>query len=137
MSVERALYQRLTIGAPNVSALVGTRIYPMVAPLAVSMPFCTFARISTDRVRSLSGPSGLAMARFTLDALALTYPECRAAADALRRRMDGWRRLEVGAGWSCNVKASSLLSDADLHEPDAEPALFRATLDFMITYEET
>ena len=135
MSAERALFARLTVGNPI--AAVGARVYPVAAPLSVAMPYCVFARVSAQRVRSTMAPSGLTMARFQIDTYAEGYLTSRDVADAIRKRLDGWRGLVTGSGWSCRVEGSSLLSDQDLHEPDIRPvAVFRVSQDFLIQYIE-
>lgn len=133
MSLERALFARVT-GDAAVSALIGDRLFPNVAPLGTDAPFATYQRISATRVRSLTQRSGLAMARMQLDCMAETYAGARALADAVRQALDGFR----GAAGSppVTIEASSIQSDQDLYEDAAEPPLHRVSMDFMLTYRE-
>jgi hypothetical protein len=134
VSVERALYTRLT-AAPALA--FGNRVYPVAAPLAVAFPYVVYARVSAVRARGTVGPSGLVSARFQIDTYSDGYAGCRAAADAIRKRLDGFRAVVTGSGWSCRVEGVSLLSDQDLHEPEIRPeALFRVSQDYVIHHIE-
>lgn len=135
MSLERALYARLTVGNPI--AAMGLRVYPVAAPLSVAMPYLVYARVSARRVRDFIGPSALAMARMQLDIYAADYTQARAVSDAVRKRLDGFRGVVSGTGWTCSVEGCSLLSDQDLHEPDIRPvAIFRVSQDYSFHYIE-
>jgi hypothetical protein len=134
VSLERALYARLTL-APALP--IGTRVYPVAAPLAVAFPYAIYARVSAVRARGTTAPSGLTSARVQIDVYSDAYTGARAAADAIRKRLDGWRALVTGSGWSCRVEGTSLLSDQDLHEPEIRPeALFRVSQDYVIHHIE-
>lgn len=135
MSVERALYARLTAGSPI--TLLGDRVYPNAAPLGVMVPYLVYARVSATRARSTRGPSGLVAARYQLDIYASTFPNARAVAEAVRKRLDGWRGVLAGPGWSCRVEAVSLVSDQDLYEPEIKPEpLHRVSMDFFVHHRE-
>jgi hypothetical protein len=135
MSVERALFNRLTAGTPIAS--LGNRLYPVAAPARVQMPYATYARVSALRARDTLGPSGLVSARFQIDTYANNYADARAVAEAIRIRLDGYRGTITGSGWSCRIEGISLITDQDLHEPDIEPqALFRVSQDYLIHHIE-
>jgi hypothetical protein len=135
MSVERALFHRLTNGTPI--AQLGNRLYPVAAPARVQMPYATYARVSAVRARHTLGPSGLVSARFQIDIYAAAYATARAVSDAIRTRLDGFRGTITQPGWSCRIEGISLVSDQDLHEPEIEPqALFRVSQDYLIHHIE-
>jgi hypothetical protein len=135
VSVERAIYARLTVGNP-IPAL-SVRLYPVAAPAAVTMPYAVYARVSAVRARGTTGPSGLVSARFQIDVYGATYTSARDVAQSIRARLDGFRGTVSGAGWSCLIEGVSLLSDQDLHEPDIRPeALFRVSQDYLIHHIE-
>ena len=66
MPIEPAL-RAYVLADPAVSALIGTRWYPVVLPQSTAFPAVTYQRITTTRVGSHHGPSGLAAARFQID----------------------------------------------------------------------
>lgn len=115
---------------PLVTTLVGTRVYPLELPQGVTLPAITYQRISGPRVRSQSGPSGLAHPRIQLNCWARDYAGAVQLADVVRRALDGYR----GAMGSTIVQASFLDNDLDGHEPDT--GLWRRTLDVILWHEE-
>lgn len=135
MSVERAIFTRLTAGVPIPD--LADRLYPVAAPARVQMPYGVYARVSAGRTRGMLGPTGLVSARFQIDLYGAAYGAVRALADAVRRRLDGFRGVISGVGWTCRIEGVSLLSDQDLHEPDITPeALFRVSQDYLIHHIE-
>ena len=131
MSVERALYALLT-GDAGVSALIGARLYPVIAPLGTAAPYATYQRISARRVRSLTQRSGLSFARIQVDALATTYAGARGLADAIRTTLDGYR----GTAGGIAIESATLQSDQDIYEGEAEPPLYRVSQDYMLAHTE-
>jgi hypothetical protein len=88
-SPEAAVRNRLVTTAA-VAALVGTRVYPVIAPADAALPFVTWRRTSIQRQHSLSGPIGVPMVMLTVDAFATTYEAVRDLADTVRVSLDGW-----------------------------------------------
>jgi hypothetical protein len=125
MLLDDALFERLTGGAA--SALVGQRVYPVIAPQNVAYPCITWQRISRTEVFSLEGPSGYADARVQIDCWAKTYGEARAVANAVRDDLNGWDN-EGQPIADCRLDSAR-----DLYDPAAEPKLYRSSLDFILT----
>lgn len=88
-SPEAAVRNRLVTTAA-VTALVGSRVYPVIAPADADLPFVTWRRTSIQRQHSLSGPVGVPMVMLTVDAFATTYEAVRDLADTVRVSLDGW-----------------------------------------------
>ena len=93
--VETALYTILS-GDAGVTALISTRMYPVVIPQDVSLPAVAYQRISTARVYSHDGPSCLARPRFQFSCTATTYSAARAVANAIRAALDGYNDTANG-----------------------------------------
>lgn len=129
--MEAALFKHLSTQA-GVTALVGTRIYPLVLPQNVAYPAIRYQRISTPRVYSKSGPSGDSRPRLQIDCWALTYGDAKRLADAVETAMKGF------AGTHNGHRVASVVCDdeQDGYEPDPAPPVYRRTLDFLIWYEE-
>lgn len=94
-TIEEAL-RTVLIGNVGVSALVGTRVYPVVAPQGASLPAVVYQRISANRQHHLQGPSGLTQVRMQFTAIATTYSAMKALANALRQALDGYRNTVSG-----------------------------------------
>jgi hypothetical protein len=88
-SPEAAVRNRL-VTTPAVTAIVGSRVYPVIAPADADLPFVTWRRTSIQRQHSLSGPVGVPMVMLTVDLFATTYEGVRELADAARVSLDGW-----------------------------------------------
>jgi hypothetical protein len=74
----------------DVTALVGSRIYPVLAPATAPLPFVTWRRAAVTRGQALSGPIGTPTVSLSLDIFADTYETAREIADRCRRALDGW-----------------------------------------------
>jgi hypothetical protein len=73
-----------------VAALVGTRVYPVIAPATADLPFVTFRRSGIQREHTLSGPMGMPVVQMTVDMYATTYEGVRELADRVRLSLDGY-----------------------------------------------
>lgn len=87
-TVEVAIFTKLTTIPAATQALVAARIYPSLLPQDPTLPAITYQRITTGRVRSLSGLSGLAFPRLQLNCWATTPEGARAIAAAVRADLD-------------------------------------------------
>jgi len=126
MVIEEALYEHLKNNA-GVFALVGNRIYPIEAPQEAALPYLVYQRISGLRVRSHSGPSGLAHPRFQITGAAVTYPALRSVMNAVRVALDGFRGT-MGGG--VGVGAALVENEMDSEES------FVSRLDVVIWHGE-
>ena len=127
MTVEADLYTRLTTHA-GLSALLGTRVYPVHVDQAAARPFMRYQRISRVGVRSINGPSGLVDARFQFDVWADDFDGARAVAVQLRAALDGY----TGGG----IDDAICETELDLYDADTDPQLYRVTTDYIITHQE-
>lgn len=130
-TVEEALFARLT-GTAAVAALVAARVYPLVAPQAAARPFVTYQRISTSRVASLDGPSGLARVRYQLDVWADDDAGARALAREVRLALDGYS----GDGAAGDRVIQSVVADDERDFFDEASRTFRVSADFIIWHAE-
>lgn len=131
MTVEAAIYTLLK-DAAGVSALAGTRIYPILAPQDSAYPLITYQRISGARWRTFDGPSGKAQPRFQLDVWATSYAGANALAKAVRDALDGYS----GTVATVRIGGVALETDQDRIDTSTDPKLFGVTMDFMITHDE-
>jgi hypothetical protein len=78
------------VADPAVAAVVGQRVYPVVAPASASLPFITWRRTGIQRTQTLSGPMGMGVVLLSVDVYAETYGEARDIADRCRSVLDGY-----------------------------------------------
>jgi hypothetical protein len=98
------------IADADVAALVGTRVYPVIAPATADLPFVTWRRSGVQREQTLGGPMGMPTVILTVDCYATTYEAVRDLADKCRRVLDGYG---TGEAESVVVKNVALTNEAD------------------------
>ena len=116
--IEQTIYSEL-VAATGLNALIGTRVYPLVAPEGATMPAIVIQRISGGQISSLGGFSGLERPRFQFSCYGDTYGAAKNAA----------RQLRIAIEDSTNLKA---VCENDIDQYDKDAKLFRSTVDFYI-----
>jgi hypothetical protein len=121
-SIEQRVYTLLS-GTAAVTALVGTRIYPTKAQQAALLPQLVYRRVSTSRVYSLAGESGVEMCRIQVDCQDDDFAGARALAAAVLDAFNG---------------ATSFAStpDGDVSGYESDPEIYTVSLDFQCTNYE-
>lgn len=132
MTPEEGLFAFLTADA-GVSALVATRVYPNVAAQDASLPYIVYQRISTPRVGSHSGPSGLAHPRFQLTCADDSYSGAKALADSVRSALDGYIGM-MGGGSGVGVQATYVKDERDGYDSTSKVQVKR--LDVVLWHKE-
>lgn len=118
-----------------VSSLVGTRIYPVLAPASASLPFAVYRRSSIQRQQTLAGPLGLPTVNMELQVYSTTYEGAREAADAFRSVLDGYG----GTLNNVEVQNASLEQESDdfVQLAGAElPPVYSVTQTYALTWVE-
>lgn len=88
-SPEKVLLNAL-VSATSVTSVVGTRIYPLLAPSSSALPFVTWRRTGIERFQTIGSPGGVPRVSVDYTIIATTYNQAREAADAMRRVLDGY-----------------------------------------------
>lgn len=128
-SIEESLYYKLSHDT-NVSALVGTRVYPVRFPQSVTLPCLTYQRISTPRLHTHDKAGGTAHPRFQITAWDDDPKTVKGVVDAVRVCLDGY------VGTVQTVKIQAILSDDENMSYEPESQLYWINLDFIIWHEE-
>lgn len=137
MSIEAGIYSYLTTDATT-AALIGTRLYPVLAPAGAgdAGDYAVFQRISTTRVASTDGPTGVTSSTWQIVCWSSTQAGAIALADAVRQALDGYK----GAMGSETTQRCAIIDQAEEVEISPEQDEKRAysqRLDFEIWYTET
>lgn len=131
-----AVCRNALIGDADVAAVVGTRVYPVIAPATADVPFITYRRSGVQRQHTLSGPMGMPTVLLTVDLFCTTYEAVRDLADKVRRVLDGFGTAEAD---SVVVKNVSLDNEVDgfaqLAGGDVPP-VYSVTMTFSIMWSE-
>lgn len=119
-----------------VTSLVGTRIYPVIAPASATLPLITFRRASVRRSQSLAGPTGNPTVGLDLDIYAVTYEAARELADKCRLVLDGY------GGTLNNVEVSNTSLDNEYDgfvqlTGGEVPPVYSVTQSYSVLWQET
>lgn len=135
MKSPEAAVRNVLIQDAAVAPLVGTRIYPVLAPTTAALPFVTYRRTGVRREHTLDGPMGVATTTIDLDIYATTYEAARILADLCRVALDGWG----GTFDNTEVKNVSLESESDgfvLLQGAESPPSYTVTQTFNLLWQE-
>lgn len=130
------------IRAGDAKAIIGDRVYPLVAPEDVqrqAAAFVVYERISGSASHTTQGPSGLAVARIQVRAWAKTYLDAKRLAKIIRNGtesagLDGYSGAVATA--SGPVDVNSILSSDDRDDYDGELKLFGVSVDYLAWYHD-
>lgn len=92
-----------------VAMLVGTRIYPVLAPATAPMPLVTWRRSGIQREQTLGSPMGMPRVTVEYSIYGTTYENAREIADAVRAVLDGYG----GSQGTTQVNQASLETESD------------------------
>lgn len=135
MSVESAIVALLTADV-TLSALVGTRVYPLMAPGDADLPLLVYAEASEVPVWSLARRLSLTAWRVRFDAYAESYASAKAVKDALLDVLDGYAATTGGV----TIRGVFRDDSNDAHDPPAhadERGYFSAGIDLAVWYERS
>lgn len=131
MTLEEAVYTRLA-GDAAVAALVGTRVYPILAPQAGALPYVVFARAETENLADLGGRGTHDRVQLSVQCFAADVETARALATAAQTCLDEWYGHEVVAGTRIIGRVQSVVP-----ETDTTPRIHADTLLLTILSVET
>jgi hypothetical protein len=93
----------------GVALLLGSRIYPVLAPASASLPYVTWRRSAIEREQTLGTPAGMPRVSVEYSIYGTTYEEARRVSDAMRLVLDGYG----GSSDNTEVKQASLEDESD------------------------
>ena len=135
-TIEEAIFAKLS-GDPSVSALVGSRIYPVRMPdNAIAgglLPCITYQRIATVRQHTLDRPSTIAESTFAIECWGRptqSIVESKLIARAVQRAIDGFRGSILG------IDVFGVLSQNESDQYEDEVDLYRTSQDYVIYHAE-
>jgi hypothetical protein len=128
--IESALYSILT-GAGAVTALVSTRVYPVMAAQSGSGDYIRYAKVDGQPYHTMEGAGGLRWGRFSFLCHGSTWSAAKAIAAVVLSTLDGY------TGTVTNVSIKSCLSEEEVDlEYDDQARLYGRAVDFMIQWTE-
>lgn len=104
-----AVLRSALVASTAVTSVIGSRIYPVLAPASAALPFVTWRRSGIERAQTLTGPAGLPRVSVEYSIYGTTYEQARSVADAMRLVLDGYG----GTADNTTVKQTSLEDESD------------------------
>lgn len=136
MKSPEAVLRTALVGNTSVTTMVGTRIYPLLAPKTAALPFITWRRSGISREHTLAGPMGMPNVSVEMQSFAATYEDVRELADRVRVVLDGYG----GTVNNVEVKHVSLEQESDdfvqLAGGDLPP-VYQVTQTFNVLWQES
>jgi hypothetical protein len=119
----------------TVNGLLGSRIYPLLAPATATLPLVTWQRTGIAREQSLKAPIGVPTVTIEYVIYAATYEQARQLADAMRKVLDGYS----GQADNTQVRNASLVNESDgfvtLEGADLPP-VYSVTQSYDVAWQE-
>lgn len=126
-----------------VSAFVGERIRPHVAPQTDAFPLITYKRRDAKHEHNMKGPSGLCQSMVEVSAFARSYADAISLREAIRKKLDGFNglvKIEVdGISDDVTIRKCFLDSDSESYiemEDGNQIGVYSVTMLFSMAYEE-
>jgi predicted exporter len=136
MKSPESVLRSAMIADATVSGLVGSRIYPVLAPASAALPFVTWRRTGIEREQTLGNPMGVPRVTIEFAIYGTTYNQARQAADAMRVILDGYG----GTADNTQVRQTSLENEVDdfvnLQGADLPP-VYQITQTYDCWWQET
>ncbi len=128
MSIDDALYTRLS-GYSALTALVSTRIYPILLPQDCDLPAVAYQKISEISEHAMGIDSTVLQKRFQVSAFAEKYSMAKDVAAQIRAALSRYRATVGG------VIIQDILFEGEivLHEPDTD--IYHIPLDFIVYHD--
>ena len=119
---------------PTIAAAVSGRVFPNIVPQGSAFPAISYNQVSGVRLYDVNdGPTGRAMPRITINSWAVRYLDVRNLADAVRRRINGFR----GMMGSTSIGRITLDNEFDNFEQEAgQDGIHRVVQDYIISFVE-
>ena len=125
--IEDAIYSRLA-GFAGLSALVGTRIYPMHLPQKPNFPCLAYRRVSSSPINALAVDTDIMTCNFDVASFSKTADECYSVAEQIRLSLQRWQGTESGV-----VVMDCMITNIDQdYQPDLE--IYESELTMQITF---
>lgn len=121
MSLETEIYSRLS-GYANLTAIVGTKIYPLLLPQEVALPAVTYFKVSDIPVHAMGSDADIKTARFQISCWAEKYEEVKSVEVQVKAALSRYR--------SAFFKDIFWENSNDLYEAGT----YHVPVDFMIFY---
>ena len=123
--IGKLIYNRLTTDA-NITAYIGTKVYPDITPQDVQYPFVVYTITNSLPVDYKDGQSNLEEINLQIDVYTQSYDDTQEIANLIRNRLDRF----VGSAEGVEVQTIKYIS-SDSQVYNAELSVYWMSIDFM------
>ena len=137
MRIDEAVYTYLS-GYAGLTALVGKRIYPDIAPQQAIYPCLTYQMLSEEEVNTFTQPNSTMIGVvFSFSVWGSTRASSKAASEQLRLAFKNYSGVTGGVGGVTvsGVEKLGSISDIDI-DSDGKIIAYKTIMDFKIWYQE-
>jgi hypothetical protein len=122
-----------------ISALVGSRMYPITPPQGQVLAHIVYHMISGQGDRHMQGRSGLSRPRIQIDCWADTPDVAISLAGEVKERIDGFKGAMA---WGTNspqnsVDVQAIFFESERDDYDADSGLYLISHDYIVWFEES
>lgn len=126
--IEQALYSRLTDFA-GLTALVGSRIYPLVRRQGSALPALTYQKISAIREHLMVADANVVVARMQVDCWDASAMGVKNVAEQVRLALQDY------SGTEATVVIQRIFIENEIDDWNPSTEIYRVTYDFLIWHE--
>lgn len=136
LKTPEAAIRQLLIDDEETEALIGDRIFPIIAPMSAKYPFVVYRRTSLQRESTVNGPMGTPTVSIDFSCLSDTYETARTAADAVRKVVDQYAGF-VGGVFLQQCYVDNESDDFVQLQGTEMPPSYSVTLSLSVLWMET
>ena len=123
--IGKLIYNRLTTDA-NITAYIGTKVYPDITPQDVQYPFVVYTITNSLPVDYKDGQSNLEEINLQIDVYTQSYDDTQEISNLIRNRLDRF----MGSAEGVEVQTIKYIS-SDSQVYNAELSVYWMSIDFM------
>ena len=122
----------LLLNNAQITAMVQTRIYPVLLPQGTTLDSIVFTRITELDLPHMTGPTGLVTARFQFDAWSKDVDSAMTLADLVKEVLTNFRGIVNYDSTFVNIQGAFLLNGRD--DYDSTSQMYRMSRDYYVYY---
>ena len=121
-----AAVRNILVSNAAITALIASRIYPLILPQGSPFPAVTYNIVSNNPLHCKNGAASQDEIRLSLNIWSRKYEEAEAIAEASRNALDNYAGISKGQ----TINKIQIINEVDLYEE--EPNVYHKVLDFKI-----
>lgn len=136
MKSPEAVLRSQLLANNTLASIIGSRVYPVMAPAAAALPLIVWRRAGIARAQTLGAPMGVPQVTVEYQIYAGTYETAREIADTMRVVLDGYG----GNVENTTIRQTSLENEVDEFvqlQGSEMPAVYQITQNYDVWWQET